>query len=85
MPRTTSTRLLPTVISRCMRVRMGPVTADELTRVLAEHGVADAARGAALARLTGGRPGAALALAANSEAVIAQGRVARTLLGAARR
>jgi len=48
--------------------------------VLAERGVADAARGAALARLTGGRPGAALALAANSDAVIAQGRLARTLL-----
>ena len=83
-----STKLLPTVISRCMRVRMGPVSADELSRVLAERGVADAARGAALARLTGGRPGAALAMAANSDAVIAQGRLARTLLallGAERR
>ena len=75
-----STRLLPTVISRCTRVRLGPVAADELTRILAERGVGDAARGAALARLTGGRPGAALALAANSEAVVAQGRLARSLL-----
>ena len=82
------TRLLPTVISRCTRVRLGPVPAEELSKVLAERGVADAARGAALARLTGGRPGAALALAANSDAVIAQGRLARTLLdllGAERR
>ncbi len=75
-----STRLLATVISRCTRVRMGPVATDELTRILAERGVGDAARGAALARLTGGRPGAALALAANSEAVMAHGRLSRTLL-----
>ena len=73
-------RLLPTVISRCARVRLGPVPSDEVSAILAARGVADAARGAALARLTGGRPGAALALAANSEAVIAQGRLARTLL-----
>lgn len=81
-------KLLPTVVSRCTRVRMGPVPADELSAILAERGVADAARGAALARLTGGRPGAALALAGNSDAVIAQGRLARTLielLGAHRR
>ena len=73
-------RLLPTVISRCTRVRLGPVSSDEVSAILAARGVGDAARGAALARLTGGRPGAALALAANSEAVIAQGRLARTLL-----
>jgi DNA polymerase III delta' subunit len=73
-------KLLPTVISRCTRVRLGPVSSDEVARVLAERGVADAARGAALARLTGGRPGAALGLAANSDAVMAQARLARTLL-----
>ena len=73
-------RLLPTVISRCTRVRLGPVASEELAKVLAERGVADAARGAALARLTGGRPGAAIALAGNSEAVLAQSRLARTLL-----
>jgi hypothetical protein len=56
------------------------VSSDEVSAILAARGVADAARGAALARLTGGRPGAALALAASSEAVIAQGRLARTLL-----
>jgi DNA polymerase III delta' subunit len=73
-------KLLPTVVSRCTRVRLGPVPADVLSNILVERGVADAARGAALARLTGGRPGAALALAANSDAVIAQGRLARMLL-----
>jgi DNA polymerase III delta' subunit len=75
-----ATRLLPTVVSRCARLRLGPVTADDLARMLEERGVADAARGAALGRLTGGRPGAALALAGSSDAVIAQGRLARTLL-----
>jgi len=81
-------KLLPTVISRCTRVRLGPVSTDEVSAILAARGVADAARGAALARMTGGRPGAALALAASSDAVIAQGRLARTLLdllGASRR
>jgi DNA polymerase-3 subunit delta' len=73
-------RLLPTVVSRCARVRLGPVAAEELSAILAERGVADAARSAALTRLTGGRPGAALALATNSDAVVAQGRLARTLL-----
>ena len=73
-------RLLPTVISRCTRVRLGPVAADELSAILVARGVADAARGAALARLTGGRPGAALAHPANADAVVAQGRLARTLL-----
>jgi hypothetical protein len=73
-------RLLPTVISRCTRVRLGPVAPDELAKMLAERGVADAARGAALARLTGGRPGAAIALAGNSDALLAQSRLARTLL-----
>jgi DNA polymerase-3 subunit delta' len=73
-------KLLPTVISRCTKVRLGPVTAEEMARILAERGVADAARASALGRLTGGRPGAALALASNSDAVIAQARLARTLL-----
>ena len=81
-------KLLPTVISRCTRVRLGPVPADDLARILAERGVADAAQAAALGRLTGGRPGAAMALAGNADAVMAQSRLARTLielLGADRR
>ncbi len=48
--------------------------------LLVENGVADAARGAALARLAAGRPGAALALGNEPEAVLAQGRIARLLL-----
>jgi DNA polymerase III delta' subunit len=73
-------KLLPTVLSRCTRVRLGPVPAEDLARILAERGVADAAQAAALGRLTGGRPGAAMALAGNADAVVAQSRLARTLL-----
>ncbi len=72
--------LLATVVSRCTRVRMGPVSAEEMTSLLAARGIGDAARGAALTRLTGGRPGLALALAANSDALMAQSRLAATLL-----
>ncbi|MEO6351190.1 MAG: DNA polymerase III subunit delta' [Candidatus Limnocylindrales bacterium] len=72
--------LLPTVISRCARVRLGSVAGAEIAAMIDEAGVADRARGAALARLSGGRPGLALALARRPEAVLAQARLARTLL-----
>jgi DNA polymerase-3 subunit delta' len=75
-----SARLLPTVISRCTRLRMGPVPVDVVARLLSDTGVADVARGSALARLVGGRPGAALALGMRAEAVLAQERIARLLL-----
>ena len=48
--------------------------------MLADAGIVDAARGAALARLVGGRPGAALAMGANADAVLSQARVARLLI-----
>ena len=75
-----SSTLLPTVVSRCARLRLGPVALDTVAELLEEAHVADRSSGAALARLTGGRPGAALALAQRPEAVLAQGRLARTLL-----
>jgi DNA polymerase-3 subunit delta' len=75
-----SSALLPTIVSRCARVRMGPVAADVVSALLVERGLTDAARGAALARLAAGRPGAALALGDKPEAVLAQGRIARLLL-----
>lgn len=83
-----SAALLPTVVSRCARVRLGPVATDAIAEMLAEAGVADAARGAALGRLAAGKPGLALALAAQPEASLIQTRLARALLdllGAARR
>jgi DNA polymerase III subunit delta' len=75
-----SASLLPTVVSRCAQLRVGPVHVDEIAALIAERGLADPSRGAALARLSGGRPGLALALAARPEAVLALGRLARTLL-----
>ncbi len=72
--------LLPTVVSRCARLRFGPVSADTIAEMLDEAGLADQATGHSLARLSGGRPGAAAALARRPEAVLAQDRLSRTLL-----
>jgi DNA polymerase-3 subunit delta' len=75
-----SAGLLPTVVSRCVRVRLGPVAADLIAGLIADAGLADAVRGAALARLAGGRPGLALRLARQPDAAVVQARLARTLL-----
>jgi DNA polymerase-3 subunit delta' len=72
--------LLPTVLSRCVRVRLGPVPIREIEAILADAAVADAPRANRLARLAWGRPGAALALARAPEAVTARDEIARTLL-----
>ena len=72
--------LLPTVVSRCARLRLGPVAADTIAELLDAANLADRSRGSALARLAGGRPGAAIALARRPEAVLAQARLSRTLL-----
>ena len=72
--------LLPTVMSRCVRVRLGPVAIREIEALLEDAGVADAPRANRLARLSRGRPGAALALALAPEAVTARDEIARTLL-----
>jgi DNA polymerase III delta' subunit len=75
-----SSALLPTIVSRCARVRLGPVAPEVVSELLVERGVTDAMRGAALARLAAGRPGAALALGSQPDAVLAQGRIARLLI-----
>ncbi len=72
--------LLPTVISRCARLRLGPVAADTIAEMLDEAGLADKATGHSLARLSGGRPGVAASLARRPEAVHAQDRLSRTLI-----
>ena len=53
--------LLPTVRSRCARVRLGPTGARAIEGLLGELGLADASTAARLARIAGGRPGLALA------------------------
>ena len=72
--------LLPTIRSRCARLRLGPVGARDIEAILADQGVADAPLAARLARLAGGRPGVALAWARAPEALRLRGELARTLL-----
>ncbi len=73
-------RLLPTIRSRCVRLRLGPVGRRDIEAILVEHGVADPAAAARPARLAAGRPGLGLAYAAAPKAVILRGEIARTLL-----
>jgi DNA polymerase III subunit delta' len=73
-------RLLPTVRSRCARVRLGTVGPRDIERLLEDLGVADAPTAARLARLTGGRPGVAVAYATAPDAMIIRGEIARILL-----
>ena len=75
-----SAGMLPTVVSRCARARLSPVAAAPIAELLAENGLADAARAASLARLAGGRPGVAMALATQPEASLVQARLAAELL-----
>jgi DNA polymerase III delta' subunit len=72
--------LLPTVRSRCARVRLGVVAVREIERWLGELEVAEAPRAARLARLAGGRPGLALAYARSTDAERLRGEIARGLL-----
>jgi DNA polymerase III delta' subunit len=73
-------RLLPTIRSRCVRIRLGPTGSRVIEEILADLGVADAPTAARVARLAGGRPGLALSLAQAPEAVRLRGEIARTLL-----
>ena len=73
-------RLLPTIRSRCVRVRLGPVPRRDVEAILVERGLADAAAAARIARISQGRPGLALAYAAAPDAVILRAEIARTLL-----
>jgi DNA polymerase-3 subunit delta' len=73
-------RLLPTVRSRCARIRLGPVSPRAVEEILAEHGIADAPTAARLGRLAGGRPGLAIAYARVPEAASVRAELARALL-----
>ena len=72
--------LLDTLVSRCIRLRLGTVDGKIIAGLLAERGLADGTRGQALARAGAGRPGLALALAAAPEALLVEGRLVRQLL-----
>ena len=73
-------RLLPTVRSRCVRLRMAPLAIRTIEELLVERGVADAPTAARLARIAAGRPGLAMAYARLPEAITIHDEIARTLL-----
>jgi DNA polymerase III, delta subunit len=72
--------LLPTVRSRCARVRLSAVGSREIEDWLGELGVADAPHAARLARIAAGRPGLALAYARSTVAERFRGEIARGIL-----
>ena len=73
-------RLLDTIRSRCVRIRLGPVPRREIEDLLVDRGLADAPIAARLARLSGGRPGDAVALAGAPSSLVVRAEIARTLL-----
>jgi DNA polymerase III subunit delta' len=72
--------LLPTVRSRCTKVRLGAVPGREIAAMLEDENLADAFGAAGLARLSRGRPGLARALATSPDAVHLQEQLLRELL-----
>jgi DNA polymerase-3 subunit delta' len=58
----TPERQFSTILSRCQTVAFRPLPNAELTRLLREKGIADAARLDRLVRVAGGSPGQAIAL-----------------------
>jgi DNA polymerase III subunit delta' len=74
------TRLLPTVRSRCARIRLGPVGPRDIEAILADRRAADPPTAARLGRMVGGRPGIALAYANAPDALRLRGELGRTLL-----
>lgn len=72
--------LLPTVRSRCARIRLGPAGPREIEALLGDLGLADPSTAGRLARLAEGRPGVAVAYARAPGAVAIRDEIARTLL-----
>jgi DNA polymerase III delta' subunit len=73
-------RLLPTVRSRCARIRLGLVGSRDIEAIVADHDMADPPMAARLGRLAAGRPGLALAYARAPEAVLIRAELSRVLL-----
>lgn len=72
--------VLPTIRSRCARIRLGQVGVREIEALLVERGVAEAPLAGRVARISGGRPGVAIAWAAAPDALIERDAITRTLL-----
>ncbi|HKF84993.1 MAG TPA: hypothetical protein VKB30_04345 [Candidatus Limnocylindrales bacterium] len=73
-------RLLPTVRSRCARIRLGTLGARDIEALLEARSLADAPTAARLARLSGGRAGLAVAYATAPQAETIRNELSRTLL-----
>jgi DNA polymerase III delta' subunit len=73
-------RLLPTIRSRCVRIRLGPVGRHDVEGILVAGNLADAPLAARLARIAAGRPGDAVAFARSPSSVVIRSEVGRTLL-----
>jgi DNA polymerase III subunit delta' len=73
-------RLLPTVRSRCVRLRVAPLGVRAIEELLEDRAAAEPPTAARLARISGGRPGIALAYARRPQAVTIHDEIARTLL-----
>ena len=73
-------RLLPTVRSRCARIRLGRVGPRDVEAILSAQGITDLPLAGRLARISGGRPGVALAYARSPDALRARGDLARRFL-----
>jgi DNA polymerase-3 subunit delta' len=72
--------LLPTIRSRCARVRLGPVAVRDIEAILAERGAADPPVASRVARIAGGRPGLALAWVERPDALRERDAIGRALL-----
>jgi DNA polymerase-3 subunit delta' len=72
--------LLPTVVSRTARLRLGPVSRQVMADLLAERGLVDPVLAGSIAAAANGRPGRAMALAGNPDEVLARAARARQLI-----
>lgn len=77
-----SANVLPTVLSRCQVARFKPVAREDIARWLVDQG-ADAAKADHVARLSEGRPGEALRLLRDGEALAKRDRALDWLAGVA--
>jgi DNA polymerase III delta' subunit len=76
----TEETLLPTIRSRCARLRLGPVGVREIETILADGGFAEPPLAGRLARISDGRPGVAIAWARDPDALRVRDELARILL-----
>ena len=72
--------LLPTIRSRCARIRLGTVDVRDVEQLLVGRDLADAPTAARLARVSAGRTGVAMAYARSPEALRLRDELARTFL-----